>query len=135
MINHDNGDLPNEDQIDEKVDDFMNSEEAVNNVVNDQETVEENEFLLVFDKPVIFEGRSYKEVDLSGLQDLTAETLSNLERNFSKKGISSIQPEVSVSYAIMLAPTVCELPIEFFQVLPAKEAIKLKNMVVGFFYA
>jgi len=104
-------------------------------VLQKQPEQTKNDLLLILDKPYKFDDKSYKEVDLSGMEDINAEALSKIERSFSKKGISAVQPEVSVSYAVMLATEASGLPIEFFNGLPAREAIKLKNMVVNFFYA
>jgi hypothetical protein len=135
MINHNNGttdatECLNEDKV------VTAKKETVLPKNNEVDIVEdEDDLILKFDKPYKFEGKEYKEVDLNGFEDVTADLLCGLERNFSKKGISSVQPEVSISYAVMLAAEVCELPIEFFNGLPGKEAIKLKNMVVNFFYA
>ena len=39
-----------------------------------------------------------------------------------------------IEYAQFMAARVAHLPLEFFERLPAKEAIKLKGIVVGFLY-
>ena len=39
---------------------------------------------------------------------------------------------MSLPYAIFMAARVTGKPLEFFQQLPAREAVKLKNLVVGF---
>ena len=77
---------------------------------NDENTAaEENTLVMKLDKPFTFEGQTYTEVDLSGLEDTTAADLQAVAR-------------------------VAHLPLEFFERLPAKEAIKLKGIVVGFLY-
>ena len=41
---------------------------------------------------------------------------------------------MTLGYSCYLAARVSGLPVEFFQGLPAREAIKLKNVVTGFLY-
>ena len=80
---------------------------------NDENTAaEENALVMKLDKPFTFEGQTYTEVDLSGLEDTTAADLQAVGRFVTKKNPAA----------------------EFFERLPAKEAIKLKGIVVGFLY-
>ena len=90
--------------------------------------------LLRFNKPYTFEGAEYTEVDLSGLEDITAADMIRAQRTMTGTGSVEIIPEMSIQYACIIAAAVSGKPIEFFSGLPAKEAIKLKNMVTGFFY-
>ena len=86
---------------------------------NDENTAaEENALVMKLDKPFTFEGQTYTEVDLSGLEDTTAADLQAVGRFVTKKNPAA-NPH---------------LPLEFFERLPAKEAIKLKGIVVGFLY-
>ena len=88
---------------------------------NDENTAaEENALVMKLDKPFTFEGQTYTEVDLSGLEDTTAADLQAVE--------------MTLEYAKFMAARVAHLPLEFFERLPAKEAIKLKGIVVGFLY-
>ena len=85
-------------------------------------------------KPYSFEGETYTEVDLSGLEDLSAADLCKVGKMVKK--IDGVDPiaEMSLPYAIFMAARVTGKPLEFFQQLPAREAIKLKNLVTGFLY-
>ena len=73
-----------------------------------QEPAEDQEesLILKFRKPYMFEGKEYTEVDLSAMEDMTAEDLCAMGKIMTK----------------------------FFKGLPPKEGIKLKNMVTGFLY-
>ena len=98
------------------------------------DTEDQEDLVLRFKKPYSFEGETYTEVDLSGLEDLSAADLCKVGKMVKK--IDGVDPiaEMSLPYAIYMAARVTGKPIEFFQQLPAREAIKLKNLVAGFLY-
>lgn len=100
------------------------------------ESTELESLVLRFGKPYVFDGREYTEVDLSGLEDVTAGTLENVGKIVSKKnpGMNPALMEMSMPFCNHLAQRVAGLPLEFFARLPAKEAIKLKAMVTNFLY-
>lgn len=105
---------------------------------NDENTAaEENALVMKLDKPFTFEGQTYTEVDLSGLEDTTAADLQAVGRFVTKKNPAAnpATVEMTLEYAQFMAARVAHLPLEFFERLPAKEAIKLKGIVVGFFTA
>ena len=105
---------------------------------NDENTAaEENALVMKLDKPFTFEGQTYTEVDLSGLEDTTAADLQAVGRFVTKKNPAAnpATVEMTLEYAQFMAARVAHLPLEFFERLPAKEAIKLKGIVVGFLYA
>lgn len=98
------------------------------------DTEDQEDLVLRFKKPYSFEGETYTEVDLSGLEDLSAADLCKVGKMVKK--IDGVDPiaEMSLPYAIYMAARVTGKPLEFFQQLPAREAVKLKNLVVGFLY-
>ena len=98
------------------------------------DTEDQEDLVLRFQKPYSFEGETYTEVDLSGLEDLSAADLCKVGKMVKK--IDGVDPiaEMSLPYAIFMAARVTGKPLEFFQQLPAREAIKLKNLVAGFLY-
>lgn len=95
---------------------------------------EEAGLVLKFSKPYVFEGQEYTEVDLSAMEDTTAEDLSVVGKILSKLGTVSPMPEMTMDFSQFMAARVTKLPIEFFKRMPAREAIKLKNAVTGFLY-
>lgn len=95
---------------------------------------EEESLILKFRKPYKFEGREYTEVDLSAMEDMTAADLCDMGRIMTRLGIVNPVSEMTVDYAIYMAARASGKPVEFFQGLPTKEGIKLKNMVTGFLY-
>lgn len=102
--------------------------------VTEERDGEEAGLVLKFSKPYVFEGREYTEVDLSTLEDTTAEDLSVVGKILSKLGTVSPMPEMTMDFSQFMAARVTKLPIEFFKRMPAREAIKLKNAVTGFLY-
>lgn len=104
-----------------------------------QETAEElveESLVLKLTRPYVFEGKTYEELDLSGLENVTAGTLENVGRQVSKKnpGINPAVLEMSTPFCHMLAGRVAKLPLEFFQRLPAKDGIALKALITNFLY-
>lgn len=98
-------------------------------------TPEETSLTLVkFSKPYYFEGKEYTQVDLSGLETLTAKDMVDAENWLTKHGTVSALPEMSMQYANYIAARASGQPIEFFEKLSPKNAIKVKNRVTNFFY-
>lgn len=102
----------------------------------DAEGTEPEDLVLRFAKPYKFGGVEYTEVDLSGLEDVTAGVLENVGKITAKKnpGMNPALQEMSLTFCTYLAQRVAKLPLEFFTGLPAKEAIKLKALVTNFLY-
>lgn len=95
---------------------------------------EEESLALTFRKPYKFEGREYDRLDLSGLEDVTAADLAAVGKLVAKLGVVTPMPEMTMDYTLALAARVAKLPAEFFNGLPARETIRLKNLVTGFLY-
>lgn len=100
----------------------------------EQQTEEENSYVIKFRKPFVFEDQTYESVDLSGLEDMSARDMIQAQRIMEKSGSINVLPEMSLEYACIFASRATKMPVEFFQSLPSKEAIKLKNKVTNFFY-
>ena len=100
------------------------------------EDTEPEDLVLRFGKPYKFGGQEYTELDLSGLEDVTAGVLENVGKIAAKKnpGMNPALQEMSLTFCTYLAQRVAKLPLEFFTGLPAKEAIKLKTLVTNFLY-
>ena len=69
---------------------------------NDENTAaEENALVMKLDKPFTFEGQTYTEVDLSGLEDTTAADLQAVGRFVTKKNPAAnpATVEMTLEYA------------------------------------
>mgnify|MGYP000820274815 CR=1 FL=1 len=100
------------------------------------ETEDSVDLIVKFRRPYQFEGQEYTQVDLSGLEDVSAGALQNVGSALLKKrpGLNPSTIEMTMDYANMLAARVTSLPLEFFERLPGKEGMKIKTAVVGFLY-
>lgn len=99
------------------------------------EAGKEESLLIKFSKPYLFEKKEYTELDLTCLEDLRAADMIALEKQYDRNapGIN-VMPEVKVEYAVMMAARAAKLPVEFFTGLPPKDAMKVKNRVMGFLF-
>ncbi len=94
----------------------------------------ETENYIKFAKPYTFEDETYDGVDLSGIEDLSARDMITVQRKLDRTGAVSALPEMSMEYALTFASMGSKLPVEFFEGLPPREAMKVKNRVTLFFY-
>lgn len=112
---------------------------AANEATESKETVAEAESIspyeVNFARPYTFEGVTYKSINLEGLETLSSKDMRDAESWLTKKGIVSATPEMSMEYASFIASRATGLPIEFFERLHPKNAIKVKNRVTNFFYS
>lgn len=102
---------------------------------DEAEKTEDESLVINLKKPYKFEKKEYMEIDLTGLEDLQASDMIAVNKRMQRtsQGID-VMPEVSLEYACELAAKGAKLPVEFFMNLPPKEAIKVKNRVMGFLF-
>lgn len=93
------------------------------------------EMKIVFKKPYQFEGEEHKEINLEGLENLSAKDLVEADRRFNASGSMALMNEMQTGYALIIAAKATRKPIEFFENLPASEGLKVKNRVMGFLNA
>lgn len=91
-----------------------------------------SKYIIKFNAPYTFEGTEYKEIDLSGLEELNTNDLANADRIFIQKGLTDPIKEINVTYCIIIAAIASKKPLEFFEKLKAPDAIKIKTAVSGF---
>lgn len=89
---------------------------------------------VVLSRPVEFEGKTVTQVDLDGLMDISAADLIKAGAYVRRKGVSATMPETTIEFCLFVAAQVSGLPIEFFDKLKARDALKVKNAVFAFFY-
>lgn len=95
---------------------------------------EESPTLVIFTKPYKFEGKTYKEIDLAGLESMSASDMCAAEKHLNRSGMFSPLPEMTAEYVCYIAAQTSDLPIEFFKALPPRDFIRVKNKVTNFFY-
>lgn len=96
---------------------------------------EEKSPIVQFNKPYLFEKQEYKEVDLSGMEELTGADMIAINKIMqrSSDGVD-IMPEVSLEYACHFAARAAKLPVEFFLQLSPKDLLKVKKRVMSFLF-
>ncbi len=95
-----------------------------------QERTENKELYKVeFSKPYTFEGETYTEIDLSGCDELTGKDAAKAEKIMTARGETAMFPELSSSYAFVIASMGTGKPVEFFAGLPLRDSTKVKNRV------
>jgi hypothetical protein len=88
--------------------------------------------VVTFAKPFKFEDKEYTKIDLSAVGELSGARLAQLEKLFYKTGNQAPVVELSMAYAMFVAMSSTDQPLEFFEQLPAKEATKVKFVVMDF---
>lgn len=92
-----------------------------------------NEYKIKFAKPYQFESKEYTEIDLSKIEDLSTRQLADATKQFSTSEYITPRPEADVNFCCIIAASVCSLPQQFFDDLPAKEGVKVRDVVQTFF--
>lgn len=128
--------MSNEKRQERGQEEILAAEATMTEAVQEEGAEDAVDLQVKFRKPYRFEGKDYDGVDLSGLEDTTAAALENVGRILLKKrpGLNPSTIEMTMEYASLLASRVTSLPVEFFERLPAREAMKIKTTVVGFLY-
>ena len=99
------------------------------------EVVDENESpVVVFKKPYVFEGVTYNEIDLSGLETLTVKAMCETEKFLNRAGLITPLPEMTAEYICQICYRITQQPLEFFYGLPPREFAQIKTRVMRFFY-
>lgn len=81
-----------------------------------------------------FEGEKIKEIDMSGLEEITANDMIKANKVLNNNGTVTVLPETNLEYTLIIAASASGLPIEFFKILVPKDAMKVKNRVTSFFF-
>jgi hypothetical protein len=100
----------------------------------EKNTTKGNDKILKLSKTYQFEGNNISEIDLSRLEDMTAADMIAAQKILTANGSVSIMPENSLEYALILAARATDQPVEFYQSLTMRDAMKVKNRVSGFIF-
>lgn len=95
---------------------------------------EENKHIVKLSKSYKFEDEGeISEIDLSGLEDATADVLMKATRVFNTNGEVMVLPENDIRYALFVASECTEPTYDFYKKLNMQDAIKVKREVMSFF--
>lgn len=97
---------------------------------------QENKLLVKFKHTYQYEEKEYTELDLSGLEDVTALTMENVGRILAKTSpeLNPATVEMTMEYAKLMASRVTAMPLEFFDQLKAQDIMAVKTKIVGFLF-
>lgn len=96
-----------------------------------------SEDVIKLTKTYKYDGREIRELDLSGLKDLTMADYETVRKYLTSKGITppamlaEADPTVTNAYAAVA----CRLPFDFFEGLNLPDGYAVKNKVMGFIYS
>lgn len=78
--------------------------------------------------------KEIKELDLTGLEELTSQDLIDATRIYvAQTGMPPIS-EADMLYTFLIAYKITKLPIDFFTSLSARDGMKVKTMVSNFLF-
>lgn len=95
---------------------------------------ETKQLIITLSEAFMWDGEEVKEVDLSGLYDMTAEDMFRIDEQMRIRGFSGMNPEITRQYALLAAAKINHKPWEWLNRLKARDAVRIKNVVAGFFY-
>lgn len=82
----------------------------------------DNKGIYELKRHITFEGKEIKEIDLSGLEDLTGKDMRELDTQYRQKQFNpAITKEFDVLYLQMVLARATSKPIELFESLKAKD--------------
>lgn len=90
--------------------------------------------VVALSKTYDFEGEKIREIDFSGLEDITAKSMIKANKVLANSGDIQVLPESSLHYALVIASESTGYPFEFYEKLKPVDAMKIKNTVTSFFY-
>ena len=91
------------------------------------EATEDESLIVKFNKPYRFEGETYQSVDLSRIEDISAEDMIAADKYLTRSGNFSVMPEMSLEYALFIAARATGKPVEFFRGLPRRTHSRSKT--------
>lgn len=109
----------------------MSTEE---NNITTEDLYEDDKLAFELSKEYKFDGKTYRKIDLHGLENLTADDMIKVNRRLSRSGNTDFLQEITLEYACVLAEFGSELPESFYRGLAPKDAMKLKSRITGFLY-
>lgn len=113
-------------------------EAAADNSVQEEETGNENvnekiPYIVPLSKTYDLEGKKIKEVDLSGLEDLTTADGEYIDRVMAKMNYHPRDKFRDITYTKHIAMRVTGLPIEFFNMLRWKDQQAITSRITVYF--
>lgn len=113
---------------------LTNNEQAVEKPADGKTEGQDAETILVkLEKPYVFEGKEYGEIDLTGLHKLTIRDAIDAQRQlFGEQEVAAaVLCETTTAFARAIAARATGLPIEFFKLMPRGVMKRVAGAVRG----
>lgn len=120
----------------------MDNEKIIENTINDEPVSVENtkvkedakKIVIELSKPYVFEDREYKQIDLSGLDEMTIKDAIDIQKQLfeEKQTGAMILTETSTAFARKVAAKASGLQIEFFQFMPRNISRAVQRTVMSY---
>ena len=81
-----------------------------------------------------FEGEKIRELDFSGFDDITTNDMIEASDVLTRAGRVVLNPEMDVQYCMYIAASATHRPHEFFDMLKARDVVRVKNKVRSYFF-
>lgn len=93
----------------------------------------ENERVIKLEKPYVFEGKEYAEIDLSGIEKLTVGDAVKAQSQLMDEGevAAAMITERTTAFARAIAAKATDYPIEFFKLMPRGVSKKTQRAVIS----
>ena len=101
--------------------------QMVQSVLNISASTENH--VMKFEKPYVYDGKEYREIDLSGVADITSMNESEAENRLVRAGFTITEVTSLYLYSCIIASMVTGQPEDFFTGLPFEEVLKLRVAV------
>ena len=85
--------------------------------------------------PFKYNGKEITGIDLSGLLDLTAHDLVEIDMEMQRRGFTGHRIEMTRQYAMLVAAKINHMPYDFCDRMSARDSIRLKDTLTVFLYA
>lgn len=97
----------------------------------------EQNLVLKLQQPIDFEGKTYNEIDLSKLENLSATDLGKIESLYQNKypGEIGIVKEFSSNYYAVIANYITSLPFEMLDLMKIRDFMKMKVLIQNFLFS
>jgi hypothetical protein len=86
-------------------------------------------------QPFKYNGKEVTGIDLSGLLDLTAHDMVEIDAEMQRRGFTGHRIEMTRQYAMLLAAKINHMPYDFCDRMSARDSIRLKDAITVFLYA
>ena len=100
------------------------------------DVITDESLIIKLSKVYDFEGEKVSEINLSGLENVTAKTMMRANKTFARTGGGNgdLVPEITLGYALIIAEECTKYPFEFYERLNPKDAMKVRTTIVGFMF-